>query len=90
METLVVDNFQGRLTRYKDGKINSGFAKYTSTFGSDPLSSPGNLTWFEAPQRASGPGPADAYQRTHAQGAAQNGGWEEAGSVKRVAGIRRA
>lgn len=51
METLVINNFQGRLTRYNDGDINSGYAKYTTSFGSDPLTDPGNLTWFEAPTR---------------------------------------
>lgn len=51
VKTLVIDNFQGRLTRYKDGDINSGFAQYTSTFGNDPFTNPGNLTWFEAPTR---------------------------------------
>lgn len=50
-EPIVIDNFLGRLTRYKDGDINSGFAKYTSTFGNDPFSNPGNLTWFETPTR---------------------------------------
>ena len=49
IKTLVIDNFQGRLTRYTDGDINSGFAKYTSTFGNDPFTAPGTLTWFEAP-----------------------------------------
>jgi len=51
LETLVINNFQGRLSRYKDGDVNSGFAKYSSTFGNDPFTSPGNLTWFEAPTR---------------------------------------
>lgn len=50
-KTLVIENFQGRLTRYNDGDINSGYAKYTTTFGNDPFSNPGNLTWFEAPTR---------------------------------------
>lgn len=48
-ETIVIDNFQGRLTRYNDGKINSGFAKYSPSFGNDPFTNPGNLTWFEQP-----------------------------------------
>ena len=48
---LTITNFQGRLTRYNDGDINSGFAKYTTTFGNDPFTSPGNLTWFEQPTR---------------------------------------
>lgn len=51
METIVIDNFQGRLTRYKDGDIKSGYAKYSTTFGNDPFTKPGNLTWFEAPTR---------------------------------------
>lgn len=49
--TLVIDNFQGRLTRYNEGDINSGLAKYMKTFGNDPFTIPGNLTWFEAPTR---------------------------------------
>lgn len=49
MATLTIDNFKGSLTRYNDGDINSGFAKYATTFGNDPFSNPGNLTWFEAP-----------------------------------------
>lgn len=48
---LTVSNFQGRLTRYVDGDINSGLAKYSTTFGNDPFTNPGNLTWFEAPTR---------------------------------------
>lgn len=51
MPTLPINNFQGRLTRYKDGDINSGLAKYDTTFGNDPFTNPGNLTWFEAPSR---------------------------------------
>lgn len=51
METLTVNNFQGGLTRINDGDINSGLAKYSTTFGNDPFSSPGNLTWFESPTR---------------------------------------
>ena len=49
--TLTITNFQGRLTRYNNGELNSGYAKYASTFGNDPFSSPGNLTWFEQPIR---------------------------------------
>lgn len=51
MQTLTINNFQGRLTRYVDGDINSGYAKYTTTFGNDPFTTPGNLTWFETPTR---------------------------------------
>ena len=42
-----MDNFAGRLTRFVDGDINSGFAKYDTTFGNEPFTSPGNLKWFE-------------------------------------------
>ena len=51
MPTLTINNFQGRLTRYEKGDINSGFAKYSKTYGNDPFSDPGNLTWFEQPTR---------------------------------------
>jgi hypothetical protein len=51
MKTLVIDNFQGRLTRYNDGDITKGYAKYDTSYGYDPFSKPGNLTWFEAPTR---------------------------------------
>lgn len=47
VETLLINNFQGRLTRYTDGDSNSGYAKYTKTFGNDPFTNPGNLTWLE-------------------------------------------
>lgn len=47
MPTLTIDNFGGRLTRYTEGDINSGFAKFSTTFGADPFSDPGNLTWQE-------------------------------------------
>ena len=50
-KSLIITNFQGRLTRYNDGDINSGYAKYSSTFGNDPFTTPGNLTWFEQPTR---------------------------------------
>lgn len=49
MATKIIDNFQGRLTRYIEGDLNSGYAKYETTFGNDPFTSPGNLTWFETP-----------------------------------------
>lgn len=51
MQTKVITNFQGRLTRLKDGDMDSGYAKYSSSFGYDPFTNPGNLTWFEAPTR---------------------------------------
>jgi len=50
-KTISITNWQGRLTRYNDGDINSGYAKYSTTFGNDPFSDPGQLTWMEAPTR---------------------------------------
>lgn len=50
-KTLIIDNFQGRLTRGRNGDINSGYAQYNTTFGNDPFTNPGNLTWFEQPTR---------------------------------------
>ncbi len=47
--TLVVDNFSGSLTRYVNGDINSGFAKYNTSFGYDPFTKPKSLTWMEKP-----------------------------------------
>lgn len=47
MPTLKIDNFGGRLTRYDNGDINSGFAKYATTYGNDPYITPGRLTWYE-------------------------------------------
>lgn len=51
MPTLTINNFQGQLSRFNNGDINSGLAKYMTTFGNDPFTSPGNLTWFEQPTR---------------------------------------
>lgn len=47
--TKIIDNFTGRLTRDSIGELDSGLAKYPTTFGNDPFSNIGNLTWFEAP-----------------------------------------
>lgn len=49
INTLEITNFGGRLTRIKNGDINSGFAKFSSSFGYDPFSKPGQLTWLESP-----------------------------------------
>ncbi len=49
MPTLTINNWQGKLTRYSNGDINSGLAKYTTTFGTDPFTNPGNLSWLEEP-----------------------------------------
>lgn len=45
--TKTITNFTGRLTRINNGDMDSGFAKFATSFGYDPFSSPGNLTWFE-------------------------------------------
>jgi len=44
-ETLAITDFTGRLTRVLNGDINSGFAKFATSWGYDPFSKPGNLTW---------------------------------------------
>lgn len=49
MNTLVITKFDGRLTRYSDGDINSGYAKYSTSHGYNPFVKPGNLTWMEQP-----------------------------------------
>lgn len=49
IQTLEITNFGGRLSRIKMGSLNSGFAKFTSSFGYDPFTKPGQLTWFETP-----------------------------------------
>ncbi len=48
-ETIVITNFSGRLTRIVNGELNSGFAKYNTSWGYDPFSKPLNLTWLEQP-----------------------------------------
>lgn len=47
MQTKVIDNFGGRLTRFSDGDMNSGLVKYQTSWGLDPFSDPNNLTFFE-------------------------------------------
>ena len=49
MPTLVVNNLGGPLTRKTDGDINSGLAKFDTSWGYDPYSESGNLRWMEAP-----------------------------------------
>lgn len=48
-ETIVITNFSGRLTRIINGSLDSGFAKFDTSFGYDPFSKPMNLTWFDSP-----------------------------------------
>lgn len=49
METIPITNFGGRLTRVINGKLDSGMAKFAPSWGYDPFTKPGNLTWFEKP-----------------------------------------
>jgi len=49
VQTLVINNFTGRLTRFLNGDLNSGFAKFSTSFGYDPFSKPSNLTWNYQP-----------------------------------------
>lgn len=49
LKTITITEFGGPLTRRNDGDINSGLAKYSPSWGYDPYSKPGNLTWFEQP-----------------------------------------
>lgn len=49
VKTLVIDNFQGSMTPFVDGDINSGLSNVLETFGNDPFLKPGNLTWYQSP-----------------------------------------
>ena len=49
MPTLEITNLGGPLTRRNTGDINSGLAKHDTSWGYDPYSKPGNLTWFQQP-----------------------------------------
>ena len=48
-QTIEITNFGGRLTRILNGDMNSGFAKFATSWGYDPFSKPMNLTWLEQP-----------------------------------------
>lgn len=45
--TIVLDNFSGRLTRYVNGDLNSGYAKYTTTNGANSFGNPKVLQFME-------------------------------------------
>lgn len=47
--TITITNFGGPLTRRIDGNIESGLAKFDTSWGYNPYSKPGNLTWMEQP-----------------------------------------
>lgn len=60
MKTIEITNFGGRLTRYSDGSLNSGFAKFETSWGYDPFSRPGSLTWLYQPDEVGGTPVTDA------------------------------
>lgn len=47
--TIAITNFTGALTRQVNGDLNSGLAKFSTSWGYDPFSQPGNLTWNYQP-----------------------------------------
>ena len=49
IKTLVINNFGGPLTRKLTGDINSGLANFDNSYGYDPFSKPGTLTFLEQP-----------------------------------------
>lgn len=53
--TIAITNFSGRLTRLLNGDLNSGFSKFTQSWGYDPFSKPMNLTWLDTPADITGP-----------------------------------
>ena len=53
-QTIVINNFGGRLTRIINGDLNSGFAKFDTSFGYDPFTKPMNLTWLNQPSSIAG------------------------------------
>lgn len=49
VQTLVIDNFFGSMTAYRDGDINSGRSNVYEVYGNNPFTLPGNLTWNDNP-----------------------------------------
>lgn len=47
LKTLTIDRFNGTLSNYPNGDINSGLAFGTNTFGNNPFALYGSLTWCE-------------------------------------------
>ncbi len=66
--TIPITNFSGRLTRIINGDLNSGFAKFNSSFGYDPFSKPMNLTWLETPTSIAGISDLVTGAKTHFEG----------------------
>lgn len=57
-QTFEITNFSGALTREINGPLNSGMAKFATSWGYDPFSQPGNLTWNYQPTDLQGTGAA--------------------------------
>lgn len=51
MITKTIENFGGSLTRIRNGDMDSGLAKFFTSWGYDPYHKPGNLTWMDTPVR---------------------------------------
>lgn len=47
IKTLVIDKWNGRLTRFRDGDINSGLANYYTSWGYDTFEYNGTLTFSQ-------------------------------------------
>lgn len=45
VQTLEITDFGGRLTRVRNGDINSGLAKFDTSWGYNPFFKPGKLSW---------------------------------------------
>lgn len=54
IKTIEITNFGGQLTRTLNGDLNSGLAKFATSYGYDFFSKPGNLTWLEQPSDITG------------------------------------
>jgi hypothetical protein len=44
---IIINNFRGSLTRIVNGDLNSGFAKFSTSFGYETYGYPNNLRWQE-------------------------------------------
>jgi hypothetical protein len=56
MKTKVIDNFRGSMTQYVNGDLNSGYSYVVNTFGNDPFTKPGSLTWCNASEQINSAG----------------------------------
>ena len=82
-QTIYITNFSGRLTRILNGDLNSGFARFSTSFGYDPFTKPMNLTWLETPTSITGitslpqagKVTADTTQGPNVHVITQNGNW---------------